>query len=300
MRYSPGHRLTASLVLVTFLASTAPVAGLDAAARGPAESVQPVLTNDDVLQMVTANLSEGLILNQIRTSRTAFNLSVAEVIRLSTNGVSDTIITAMQAAARAPDASRPPLADSPPEAPPAVATPGSTPTSTDGEALEVLDYLLLATNGTATMQRELDAASGQGYEFLDITSGQTATFGGEDEMVIMLQRTADRQPKFDYFLISTFRTGTLEQELHQAGAAGFVYQDQIAHRKEQVIILRRSRDPAQITPIEYRVLASNKTSTMQAEVRRAQDLGFRFNGVTVVDTFILSKEVLIILSRPDV
>ena len=123
MRYSLRHRLTASLVLVTFLASTAPVAGLDVTARGNAESGQTVLTNDDVLQMVTANLSEGLILNQIRTSRTAFDLSVAEIIRLSTNGVSDTIITAMQAAARAPDASRPPLADSPPEAPPAAATP---------------------------------------------------------------------------------------------------------------------------------------------------------------------------------
>ena len=61
------------------------------------------VSNDDVLQMVAANLSEGLILSQIRSSRTAFDLSVPEIIRLSNNGVSDSIITAMQTAGSVPD-----------------------------------------------------------------------------------------------------------------------------------------------------------------------------------------------------
>ncbi len=66
-----------------------------------AQTVRPPLTNDDVIQMVKASLSEDLILAQLRASRTAFDLSVAEVIRLSTAGVSDTLIAAMRKPATA-------------------------------------------------------------------------------------------------------------------------------------------------------------------------------------------------------
>ena len=68
---------------------------------------RPPLTNDDVIQMVTGNLSESLILSQIADSQTSFDLSTPELIRLSTSGVSDTIIEAMRAPRAAAD-TRPP------------------------------------------------------------------------------------------------------------------------------------------------------------------------------------------------
>ena len=72
---------------------------------------RPPLTNDDIIQMVQGNLSESLILSQITNSQTSFDLSTPELIRLSTLGVSDTIIEAMRAPTAAAD-TRPPLSSS--------------------------------------------------------------------------------------------------------------------------------------------------------------------------------------------
>ena len=82
-------RLVATIVTVCVFASSVSVSA-QSVARLP-------LTNDDVIQMVKANLSENLILSQIHDGRTTFDLSTAEVIRLSTAGVSDVLIAAMRA-----------------------------------------------------------------------------------------------------------------------------------------------------------------------------------------------------------
>ena len=48
------------------------------------------------------------------------------------------------------------------------------------------EFRLLATSKTSTMQKELDAASGDGFELLGVTVGQTG-FGGQ-EVVSILRR----------------------------------------------------------------------------------------------------------------
>ena len=60
-----------------------------------------VLTNQNILDMVDAKVSNALIINQIRSSKTRFNLSVPEVIRLSKAGVPDAVIEAMRNPTRA-------------------------------------------------------------------------------------------------------------------------------------------------------------------------------------------------------
>jgi hypothetical protein len=132
------------VVLAVFLTSTIPVVAFGVSVAGSAQDAQTVLNNDDVLQMVAANLSEGLILSQIRSSRTAFDLSVTEVIRLSNSGVSDVVITAMQTAASAPDTAQPvatPAAEVPEPAAVAATPPPAVP---DGGT--VADGLLRGTN----------------------------------------------------------------------------------------------------------------------------------------------------------
>ncbi len=156
------------------------------------------------------------------------------------------------------------------------------------------DYLLLATSSTATMQDELKAAADRGYELLETTT----TGGGIGEIIAILQRIPEDAPGFEYWVLATIRTSTMEQELRQAGLAGFAYHDHVDHRKENVIFLSRSRDPEKIAPVEYALLATNKTSTMQSELRRALAAGFRFHGVTVNNGLSGGKEVVIILSRP--
>jgi hypothetical protein len=73
------------------------------AVQPPAPSPPPsvtrersVMTNDRILEMVKAKLSESLILSQIRNSPTQFDLSSEEVIRLVQAGVSERVIEAMR------------------------------------------------------------------------------------------------------------------------------------------------------------------------------------------------------------
>jgi serine/threonine protein kinase len=65
----------------------------------PAAVVKPApsrMTNSDVIAMVTAKVPENVILSQIRTSDTDFDLSPEEVIRLAREGVSERIIETMR------------------------------------------------------------------------------------------------------------------------------------------------------------------------------------------------------------
>jgi len=87
-KHSPTMRLLVAILTLSLFAPTVSVSAQNAE--------RPTITNDDVIQMVTANLSESLILSQIADSQTRFDLSTAELIRLSTSGVSDTIIAAMR------------------------------------------------------------------------------------------------------------------------------------------------------------------------------------------------------------
>jgi hypothetical protein len=63
------------------------------------------LNNDSIIEMVAAKVAPDVIVSQIRASKTNFNLSAAEVIRLSKAGVPGAVIEAM----RDPNAPSPPI-----------------------------------------------------------------------------------------------------------------------------------------------------------------------------------------------
>jgi hypothetical protein len=70
------------------------------------------------------------------------------------------------------------------------------------------------------MQKELQAAADAGYQYRGQTVF-TSTFGG-DEVVCILERDGNAaNEKLDYRLVATSKTGTLQKELAQAGAAGY-------------------------------------------------------------------------------
>lgn len=83
------------------------------------------------------------------------------------------------------------------------------------------EYVLLATNRTSTMQRELQAAAERGFEYRGQTVFESA-FGGE-EVVCILERNADRRNTEvgSYKLLATSKTSTLQKELQQAGLDGY-------------------------------------------------------------------------------
>ena len=163
------------------------------------------------------------------------------------------------------------------------------------------DFLVLATNRTLSMQREMQEAAGRGYFFAGVMGGETS-FGG-NEVVVVMKRVPDASPRFEYRLLATSRTSTMQKEMQEAGDAGFSYKGQTVFRTtfggdEAVVILERVRGSTSVERFEYRLLATSRTSTMQRELREAGAAGFDFVGVTVSPTTFGGDEVVAILKRP--
>ena len=62
--------------------------------------------------------------------------------------------------------------------------------------------------------------------------------------------------------------------------------------------LERDELAEHLIEFEYRLLATNRTSTMQDELREAGEAGFEFVGLTVASTALGGDEVVSILRRP--
>lgn len=112
-----------------------------------------------------------------------------------------------------------------------------TPLSSHAQAPATVEYRVLATNKTATMQKEMQQAAEAGFRFGGVMGGDTA-FGGSEVVVIMVR---DGSP------------------------GGYDYRGQTVFKstfggKEVVAILEKAPD-AKIVRYEYRLLATKKTST---------------------------------------
>jgi hypothetical protein len=105
-------------------------------------------------------------------------------------------------------------------------------------------YKLLATSKTGTMQKELQEAGEAGFEYKGQTSFKS-TFGGK-EVVVLLERdrSIEKGERYEYRLLATKKTSTMQKELAEAGAAGFQFvgmtvSDTLIGGSEVVCILRR-------------------------------------------------------------
>src|SRR4028119_848182 len=77
---------------------------------------------------------------------------------------------------------------------------------------EDLQYKLLATTKTSTMQKELDENAAKGYRIL------VGSPTSEAEMAIFLSREATAEEPYKYKLLATTRTGTMQKELNDLAA----------------------------------------------------------------------------------
>ena len=163
------------------------------------------------------------------------------------------------------------------------------------------EYRLLATSKTSTMQKEMDEAGQDGFRFAGVMGGDTA-FGGSEVVVVMSKdRENQNQGDYQYKLLATSKTSTMQKELQEAGDEGFEYRGQTVFKtqfggQEVVIILERDRNKPS-SHYEYNLLATTKTSTMQKELSKAGDTGFEFVGLTVGTTRFGGTELVSILRR---
>jgi hypothetical protein len=170
-----------------------------------------------------------------------------------------------------------------------------------GSVRDSFEYKLLATNKTSTMQKELNEAAEAGFRFEGIMGGETA-FGGSEAVVIMSRKpSASPGKRYEYKLLATNKTSTMQKELQQAGDAGFDFKGQTVFSstfggREVALVLERDPDAKPI-PYEYKLLATSKTSTMEKELQQVGNIGYRFVGVTVASTAFGGKEVVVITRK---
>ena len=88
----------------------APAATGPTAPTPPAPVAEAALTNDNIVDMVAAQVAPSVIMSQIRTSKTDFNMSAAEVIRLTKAGVPAGVIEVMRDPTSVPPKVAPPTA----------------------------------------------------------------------------------------------------------------------------------------------------------------------------------------------
>lgn len=171
----------------------------------------------------------------------------------------------------------------------------------DSDAAEgAIEYCLLATNKTSTMQKELDEVAAQGFRFSAMMGGETL---GGAEVVTVLARPAhsDNPELFEYKLLATSKTSRMQKELDAAGEQGYAYVGQSVSKtafggSEVLAVLER---PAGGSPQRYvyQLLATKRTKSMNAELNEAGMQGFELRGLTVSRTAFGGEELLSILMK---
>ena len=159
-----------------------------------------------------------------------------------------------------------------------------------------LQYKLLATIKTSTMQKEMDDVSAQGYRIL------VGSPTSDTEMAVFLSRDGTVDAPYKYKLLATTRTGTMQKELNELADGGFRLIPSTMIAKKQLfggveIVMIMERLPKVVRQYEYKLLATSKTSTLQKEVTEAQAAGFAIVGMVSRGEHMVvmerSKDVLI-------
>jgi hypothetical protein len=163
-----------------------------------------------------------------------------------------------------------------------------------------IQYRVLATNRTSTMEKELNDAAASGFR-CETTMGGESTFGGKEVIAVMSRSAGDSSDRFRYRLLATNKTSTMQKELQSAARDGYVYRRQTVFEttfggREVVVILERDTE-AEPQTLEYRILATSRTSTMDRELAAAGREGFALVDLTVAETAFGGKELVAILSR---
>jgi hypothetical protein len=162
-----------------------------------------------------------------------------------------------------------------------------------------IEYKVVATTKTSTMEKELNEAAELGFHYDAVMGGETA-FGGH-EVVVVMSRAEGVKGRYAYKLLATSKTSTMQKELQQAAEAGFDYRGQTVFTSafggdEVICILERDGD-TQRQSSDYRLVATLKTSTLQKELAQAGAAGYQIVGMTVGKTAAGGNELVAITKR---
>ena len=81
-----------------------------------------------------------------------------------------------------------------------------------------VEYKVLSTSKTSTMEKEMQLAAALGFRY----GGVTSTAAGGAEVVVIMTKVAE-PVEFEYRLLATSKTSTMQKELSEAGGQGFEF-----------------------------------------------------------------------------
>jgi len=102
-------------------------------------------------------------------------------------------------------------------------------------------YYLLATTRTGTMQKELNEMAVQGYRLLPrtmISKVDVSLFSSGQEIVVLMEKVPGSKKHYDYKLLATTLTGTLQKEITENIAAGYTLAGMVS-RGEHIVIMEK-------------------------------------------------------------
>ncbi len=139
------------------------------------------------------------------------------------------------------------------------------------------------------------------FAFLLARSTQLV-FSAEKKDTLLQEEALASNRQYEYRLLATSKTSTMQKEMDEAGEAGFHFAgvmggDTAFGGSEVVVVMSKDRESQDQGDYHFKLLATSKTSTMQKELQQAGDEGFEYRGQTVFKTKFSGEEVVIILER---
>ena len=105
---------------------------------------------------------------------------------------------------------------------------------------------------------------------------------------------------YEYKTLATSKTSTMEKEMNDAAQSGFVFMSVMGGEtafggKEVLVVMGRSAEVSK--QMVYKLLAANKTSTLEREMQNAAAEGFEYKGQTIFESSFGGREVSVIMER---
>lgn len=113
--------------------------------------------------------------------------------------------------------------------------------SRDGSAENPFKYKLLATTRTGTMSKELNELADGGFRLIPSTMIAKKQLLGGVEIVMIMERLPVPTNQYEYKLLATTRTSTLQKEVTEAQDAGYKIVGMVS-RGEHMVVMERELD----------------------------------------------------------
>jgi hypothetical protein len=131
------------------------------------------------------------------------------------------------------------------------------------------------------------------------TVAATVVMGAAVGATLEAMLAAQAAVGYEYRVLATSKTSTMEKELNDAAETGFRFQavmgGETAGGSEVVVVMVRNAEMK--SRVAYRLLATSKTSTMEKELQDAAGSGFEYRGQSVFKSAFGGEEVVCILER---